>query len=180
MTTFVPNSDRNEPADAPVVAMNSDLNDISVADLINASRCAEVIDAMRDFYAETDRLIAVHQPQCANRGLCCRFGEFGHRLYVTSLEVAYYLSGHPVPPVVEDDICPHAYDAACHARDHRPMGCRIFYCDPAAASWQGPLTEERLATLRTLHEKLNVPYIYADWMTFLKALRAHATSYLTS
>lgn len=126
---------------------------------------------MAVFFAEADRAIAEQPATCWNRGECCRFGEFGHRLYVTTLEAAYYLARAGSPPPVDGDACPHAFEGKCHARDRRPLGCRIFYCDPAAQSWQGPMTERMLATLRELHGQLDVPYQYADWVTMLQALR---------
>lgn len=146
--------------------------DIPVAILREAARRPEVVTAMREFYTRADRRIAAHAPACWNKGECCRFGEFGHRLYVTALEVVYYLAaadGAEVPPVTRD-ACPHAVEDKCRARSRRPLGCRIFFCDPAARHWQGPLTEDLLEELRRLHEQLNVPYFYADWMAVLQAL----------
>ncbi len=149
--------------------MSIDRQDIPVAALVEASRRPEVTEAMRVFYAETDRRIAQQTATCWNKGNCCRFGEFHHRLYVTGLEVCYYLAIGDPPPPVTADVCPHAYAGQCHARDRRPLGCRVFYCDPLAQAWQGPLTEERLARLRALHDELDVPYVYADWLTVLRA-----------
>lgn len=146
------------------------MGDIDVQTLIEASKRSEIIERMRSFYAETDRLIAEHSPTCWNRGQCCSFGTFGHRLYVTALEVAYYLSAVELLTPITDDACPHAFDGKCHMRDHRPLGCRVYFCDPDAQSWQGPLTEDRLAELRKLHEQFDIPYLYADWMVVLKAL----------
>jgi hypothetical protein len=160
---------------------------------VEAARLAalrsDVIDAVRLLYSELDAEIAARSPTCWNKGECCRFGEYGHRLFVTTIEVAYYLSfvcepvaSIPAPatrslPILpasaaSADVCPHAYGGTCHAREQRPLGCRIFYCDPAAQSWQGPMTERYLAKLRTLHEQFEVPYVYADWMAFLAAIDA--------
>ena len=75
-----------------------------------------------------------------------------------------------------DDICPHAHEGRCHVRDRRPLGCRIFYCDPKAQAWQGPLTEDLLARLRKLHVELDVPYFYADWMLVMRALYSRDTA----
>lgn len=156
--------------------------DIPVAALRDAARRPDVVAAVRDLYAQADRRIAEHAPTCWNKGECCRFGEFGHRLYVTALEVVCYLAaGDDVPdggdphqdrgllPIV-GDACPHAREGRCRARSRRPLGCRVFYCDPAASHWQGPLTEELLAELRQLHARLEVPYFYAEWLTVLEAL----------
>ncbi len=149
-----------------------------------AARRPEVVAALRRFYLKADRRIAEKNATCWNRGQCCQFGQFGHRLYVTALEVVYYLAEAPrqdpgvtpsassvvdVPPITQD-ACPHAFAGKCHARTRRPLGCRIFYCDPNTQAWQGPLTETLLAELRGLHESLAVPYFYADWLTVLRSL----------
>jgi len=144
--------------------------DIPVAEVRAAARRPEVVAAMERFYAQAADRIATHAPVCCNKGECCRFGRYGHRLFVTALEAAYYLaSGEPAAPVTVD-ACPHAFGGRCHARARRPLGCRVYYCDPRAQHWQGPLTEELLARLRALHEELRVPYFYADWMAVLKAI----------
>jgi hypothetical protein len=158
-----------------------------------AAQRGDVIRAVETLYRELDAEIAARSPTCWNKGECCRFSGYGHRLYVTTLEVAYYLArgGEPVGnaaaaavsherslpvlhanhvPSNSNDVCPHAYGGRCHARERRPMGCRIFYCDPAAQHWQGPLTEKYLGKLRNLHERFEVPYLYADWMRVLESL----------
>ena len=140
-----------------------------------ASFRPDLVSAMQAFYEETERLIADRRPMCWNKGVCCNFTRLGSRLFVTALEVSYYLAAHQVP-TVRGDVCPHAYDGACHVRDHRPLGCRVYHCDPHAQDWQGPLTEERLARLRALHEKLRVTYFYADWLRILRALGAEGST----
>jgi len=153
--------------------------EITVDNLFEAARRPDVLAAMEEFFAETDRLIAQQPATCWNRGDCCRFATFGHRLYVTPLEVCYYLAKGGPPRRAAVDACPHAYAGMCHARNRRPLGCRVFYCDPAAQGWQGPLTEDRLGVLRSLHETLNVPYFYADWMTVLRALTTVSADEIT-
>lgn len=145
---------------------------ISVAEILAAARRPEVVEAMRAFYAEVDRLVAAQSPVCLNKGECCRFAQFGHRLYVTALEVSYYLArmDEQTVPAVTEEVCPHAFDGNCHARDRRPLGCRVFYCDPAAGHWQGPLTEEMLGRLRKMHDEFAIPYFYAEWLTVLREL----------
>lgn len=146
---------------------------LPIQEIIEAARRPDVRSAMTQFFDEADRRISAQPATCWNRGLCCRFGEYGHRLYVTALEVCYYLATGAMPPPPTGDVCPHAVEGMCHARDRRPLGCRIFFCDVAAQYWQGPLTEELLGRLRDLHAKLDVPYFYADWIGVLRALREH-------
>ncbi len=145
---------------------------IPLPDILAAAKRPEVVSAMREFYESADVLIASHKATCWNSGECCRFGRYGHRLYVTSLELCYYVAaGLPAPPITED-ACPHARGGKCHARAQRPAGCRIFFCDPSAEAWQGPITELLLKRLRDMHEELAVPYVYADWMQALRALES--------
>ena len=49
----------------------------------------------------------------------------------------------------------------------RPLGCRIYFCDPRAAGWQEDLSERTLARLRALHDAHDVPYRYGEWRTML-------------
>lgn len=138
-------------------------------------RCAShavFVETVRDLYADLDAQIAARRPVCSNRGACCRFGEFGHRLFVTPIEVAYFLATAegPVPRSEASQTCPYQRGGLCTARVGRPAGCRIFFCDPDARSWQGPLTEATLARLKDLHERFNLPYAYLDWMQALGQL----------
>lgn len=153
--------------------MSESLLQVSVSTLLEHARRPEVVRAMRSFYAEADREITDQNATCRNQGECCRFGEFGHRLYVTTLEIVYYLATGSLPPPVTADACPHSLDGRCHARERRPLGCRVFYCDPHAEHWQGPLSERRLARLKVMHEELRVPYTYVDWMAVQQAIQEH-------
>ncbi|MBU0718936.1 MAG: hypothetical protein KJ749_11860 [Planctomycetes bacterium] len=156
--------------------MKADPQSIDVPSLRRAASRAEVISAVEAVYASVDRSIAQQSPVCERKGICCRFGTFGHRLYVTALEVCYYLANDEPPLQVVGDVCPHLVDGTCHARDRRPLGCRIYYCDLQAQHWQGPLTEDQLRRLRALHDELSVSYFYADWLAILRALAERRAS----
>ena len=125
------------------------------------------------FYAAVDEAIAAHKPVCRNRGDCCRFDRYGHKLYVTTLELACFLHGRRGswrPP--RDDACPYQIDGRCTAREHRPLGCRVFFCDPATRDWQGPEYERRLIELRQIGADFGIPYRYIEWLSALHALHA--------
>lgn len=54
----------------------------------------EAIDgAIRALYADLDAAVAERGPVCNASGRCCRFEAYGHRLYVTGLEIAWFLVG---------------------------------------------------------------------------------------
>ncbi len=88
--------------------MSSRIHDTPIEVRFEAAGRPEVIQAMRAFYDQADRVIGEKAAACWNKGECCRFGRFGHRLYVTALEVCYYLGCEEGSPSVTDDACPHA------------------------------------------------------------------------
>jgi Fe-S-cluster containining protein len=124
---------------------------------------------MEDIYRRVDRYVADRGPKCFMRGLCCRFGEFGHRLYVSEPESLFFnlrQAESGLLPVVED-ACPYQSGQACTARGHRPLGCRIYFCDSHAQHWQGPAYESFHTELKAIAEKWNIPYRYQDWLSAL-------------
>jgi len=151
-----------------------DLNHkLPIGRLLEASKNPELLRTMQRFYAEVDADIARRPGVCLQSGVCCQFdARDGHCLFVTALEVCYYLAV-AAPPPPDGNRCPHVVDGLCGVRDGRPLGCRVFYCDPAAQAWQGPVTEVHLARLKGLHDEFRIPYFYADWLRVLEALRAY-------
>lgn len=54
----------------------------------------DAIDAaIRGLYADLAAAIAERRPVCNASGRCCKFEAYGHRLYVTGLEIAWFLRG---------------------------------------------------------------------------------------
>jgi len=137
----------------------------------------ELADRMARFYQEVDGAVAAHKPTCQNRGACCKFASFGHRLYVTDLELAYFhhCQEDRLRAPTSDGACPYQVGGLCTARDHRPLGCRIFFCDESAKAWQGPEYERFLARLKQLGDELGVPYRYREWLSALVGLSAPPT-----
>ncbi len=147
------------------------------------------------FFGQLDQRIADHQPVCRNRGVCCKFGAFGHKLYVTTLELAYFrarhadrLQEHNTRPAQEhqraagfslrgpatsehaataNQVCPFQQEGMCTTREGRPLGCRVFFCESADEDWQNELTEWALARLREMHEQFDVTYSYTEWLAAL-------------
>jgi Fe-S-cluster containining protein len=145
-----------------------------------ASRWAEAafhpaIDAgIRELYAEVARETAALAPTCNASGRCCRFGEWGHLLYVTGLEAAWCIRESARTPTAADvraaagrDDCPFLESGLCAVHLARPLGCRAYFCDPRAEGWQEALSERMLARLRALHDAHRVPYRYGEWRTML-------------
>jgi hypothetical protein len=150
--------------------MTPDAGALPLAAIREAAANAEFCEEVEALYAELEAQIAARQPVCRNRGECCNFGGYGHRLFVTPVEVAYFLARPhgAVRPPGGSEACPYHVDGRCDARAARPAGCRIFYCDPHSRHWQSPLTEEALARLKGLHGRFGLPYAYVDWMEALR------------
>lgn len=135
---------------------------------------ADVTKAVADLYAELMRRIGVRRPKCDASGRCCRFEEFGHRLYVTTIELAAFVAQKSevktqnsdrvgLPVVGQGGACPFQVGGLCSVHEIRPFGCRVFFCDPTSTEWQQAQYEELHAELKRLHERLGVPYFYVEW-----------------
>ncbi len=151
-----------EPRPLPVIQAGRGPHDAASADFGRR---------MEEFYRRVDEAIAAHRPVCINRGACCRFGQAGHRLYVTDAELAYFLerqSPSGLRPVGAADACPYQEGGQCTARAHRPLGCRIYFCDPASRSWQGPEYERRHAELVRIGQESGLEYRYREWLAALR------------
>jgi hypothetical protein len=111
--------------------------------------------------ARVDAAVAEKAPTCRACGRCCRFAEFGHRLYVSTGELAL-LTSHPAPHASRPGLCPCQDGAECTARDGRALGCRVFFCDAGLTAWSNALYERFHAEIRRLHERHGVEYFYVD------------------
>jgi Fe-S-cluster containining protein len=158
------------------IAGNSGLIDA----VYRAAGREEVRAAVQQVYADLQAQIDARRPVCNTSGRCCRFEEFGHRLYVTTLELAafvYELETRSWPASLEDNRkawdgtgCPFQVAGQCGVHAIRPFGCRIFFCDASSTQWQQEQYEQFHARLKRLHEGLNVPYLCVEWRCALKSL----------
>ena len=127
-------------------------------------------------YDAVDSAIAEARPRCDASGRCCRFDEWGHTLFLTAPE-AERLFSEPFPPggEVAADRCPYQVGGRCVARERRPLGCRIYFCDPAWAERMPAVMETALAELRALHEAEGMAWDYRPlhrWSPLAEALAA--------
>jgi hypothetical protein len=126
--------------------------------------------AVLQLYADVDREVAAAGPVCVASGRCCRFKEFGHVLFVSNLEAEVLLHSAPAydPEVVSSDFCPFQQGNLCTAREPRPLGCRVYYCDPSYQQTAGELTEKYLRRLKDLADAHGVDWCYAPLHSFLR------------
>jgi len=131
----------------------------------------DVRDAVADVYARLQREIDHRKPLCTASGRCCRFETFGHRLYVTTIELAAFR--HQVGPAQsawDGTGCPYQLEGLCSIHAARPFGCRVFFCDSTSDDWQHAQYERFHAELKRVHEALDVPYRYVEWRQALREL----------
>jgi len=131
------------------------------------------LDSISRVYEDLDKHLTAADPNCDSCGRCCRFTDFGHRLYVSTLEILY-LSQHNQPPLdhhqyLTQGRCPFLIDKQCSLRQFRTASCRIFFCRSLDPRFQSELSEQTLARLRRLHDKFSAPYLYADLIHWLKS-----------
>jgi Fe-S-cluster containining protein len=60
--------------------------------VMQAADRAPVREAVEAVYAALQDAINIRRPVCVTSGRCCRFEEYGHRLYVTTMELAKFVS----------------------------------------------------------------------------------------
>lgn len=130
-----------------------------------------LLDAVHDLYARFEDERTTRQPICDASGRCCRFEAYGHRLFVSTVELAAFVASDlPTPPAWDGTGCPYQVDGLCSAREGRPFGCRVYFCDPTSKDWQTAQYEHFHAAIRELHERFDVPYVYAEWREALSAV----------
>ena len=122
----------------------------------------EVRSELELVYAGVDAAIAGHAPRCDASGRCCRFAEYGHTLFLSQVEADHLLATAPAyeAPVTRDG-CPFQVGKLCTARSERPLGCRVYYCDPAFEGHGEVILEGAIAQLRALTDRHGLMWNYA-------------------
>lgn len=143
---------------------------------IAAAHC-DVDDCLRALHVHIDDVTAVHRPLCVASGRCCRFREHGHLLAVTGLEALWTLQrtgrtlhADEAARALDRGSCTFLGGTMCTIHGTRPTGCRTYHCDSTARAWQEPLAESVHTTIRTLHTRLGIPYLLAEWTWLLHAI----------
>ena len=106
---------------------------------------------------------------CLCCGSCCDFDKFGHRLFVTTPEMVYFLS-HIKPDnrlKMANGVCPYLVFGECSVHKYRFAGCRIFFCK-ADNDLQSQLSEDSLGRLKDICRRYSIPYRYQDLAAALR------------
>jgi len=128
----------------------------------------ELRECIADVYAEVDAAVAAAGPRCDASGRCCRFEEYGHTLFISQFEADILLeTAPPYSKPVSRAGCPFQIDNLCTAREARPLGCRIYFCDPSYQERQVEITEAAIAKLKRLADEYGTGWRYAPLHIFL-------------
>lgn len=130
-----------------------------------------IAEALRGLYEELAAEIARHAPLCVQSGRCCRFREYDHTLFLSALEAAYLLEQAPDAsrPLDAGETCPWQDERGrCTARESRPLGCRIYFCDPHFQSVMPDLSEAFLSRLKLLSGEAGLSWDYAPLHVHLR------------
>jgi Fe-S-cluster containining protein len=144
-----------------------------------ASQRPDVHTAVTNVYFALQDAIDLRKPVCVTSGRCCRFREYGHNLFVTTMELAAFVRdlepsrAGPMRRGPFEHSCPFQQGKLCSVHQIRPFGCRVFFCDATSTDWQHEQYSRIHAEIRRLHEQLVVPYFYVEWLEALRHLRAY-------
>ncbi len=137
----------------------------------------EVVAAVERIHAEIEKEVREIGPACQMSGRCCRFEEYGHRLFITTAELAAFarrLREHPelgsLAAAADGNGCRFQSNGMCIAHLIRPMGCRLFFCDDRTQSRMHALYEEMHRKMKDLHGQHGVSYRYVEWRQGLIAI----------
>lgn len=124
------------------------------------SEQTEIINEVGAIYNWLDAQIAAVGRACQACGNCCDFETYGHRLYVTSPELLYFVHfAGPEIRLMTSGVCPYRIDNKCTAYPYRFAGCRIFDCRTDVQA-QNRLCESIVRQFKDLCDARQVPYRY--------------------
>lgn len=119
-------------------------------------------------YEDLDAEIARRGPVCRTSGVCCRFAQSGHRLYTTPLEYEYLRARTGFAGArreqAEAGVCPFLTEGRCGVRQHRMLGCRVYFCDPAYADAMPDVYERFHSRVRDVMRAHGLAYDYFNYL----------------
>lgn len=142
---------------------------------LEAVQRPSLIAALEAVYVFIADQIEARGPACWASGRCCNFRDAGHLLYTTGIEAAYCVSRlqNPLSPqAIEAAVarggCTFQAENICGVHTIKPSGCRVYFCDRSAQSWQNDLTERAIEQIKRIHKDEGIEYRYAEWNSLLK------------
>ena len=114
-------------------------------------------------YEALDRELDAPEEWCQRRGVCCDFRTSDEQLFATEVEVAYLLAARSIPEA-DGVLCPFWRRGLCEAREHRPLGCRTYFCHPAGRDRGNEVYRHYHRRLKEIGEAAGIPYRYSLWV----------------
>lgn len=117
-----------------------------------------------ELYADLEAELAALAPRCELSGRCCDFPRSGLSLYATDLELEWLRARTGGGRNHHPALCPHWVAGRCEARDGRPLGCRLYFCDEEKAAALEELSVRFHARLKRIHDETGQPYRYGPFL----------------
>lgn len=133
--------------------------------LENPSLRESVSQLMAGIYHELDDSIGQVQSTCQSCKRCCDFAASGLNLFVSNLELAYFVMTVSPAETIPAGRCPYL-DAqlGCRVREYRPIGCRTYFCRPPEGYDEQRLYEKALGQVKRFVEAHHLAYGYIEWL----------------
>jgi hypothetical protein len=125
--------------------------------------------ALESAYRELDGEILALGVGCWERGDCCEFERCDHRLFASSVEIAYVAQKHAPPLPARGVLCPFWSAGKCTERERRPLGCRTYFCDRRYREQLQALYEKYHRRLQELAVEHGSPWSYQPFVEALTA-----------
>lgn len=132
-------------------------------------------DELEEAYRELDAEVRSLGVACWARGDCCDFERSDHRLYASTVEIAYVIEKRGNAIEAEggrsSKLCPFWKEGKCTERERRPLGCRTYFCDRRYREPLEALYEKYHRRLQKLAERYALDWRYEP---FVEAVRSKA------
>ncbi len=123
---------------------------------------------IKEIYKKLEAELAGINPGCNACGTCCHFDEFGHVLYASTIETDYIRENVEVPSFDPDkNVCPFLVNYECSIREHRALGCRVFFCNPNHKEILQAIYEKYYTMIKDLATDSEIEWHYAPMMKLL-------------
>lgn len=135
---------------------------------------------LRALYQRLDDELSPWRRSCRGCGECCCFDRAEHTLFLTALEAVEMAAagttalaaapssvGTPSSPERKRrGPCPFMREHLCAAREHRALGCRLYFCDEKGEERRRELYEKYLKAIRDCERRHGVEHLYAPLEDF--------------
>lgn len=135
--------------------------------------------AVGGIYHDIEEQLQRIRPACAMSGQCCKFEQYGHRLFVTTAELAVFVlevreckEAGLLASGADGGGCRFQQGKWCAVHANRPMGCRLFFCDASHEQELRDLYETMHGRIKALHDRLGIAYFYMEWRGALSSAMA--------